>query len=219
MKAIIDERPSAVPVGIGNNNSGYNTSILEPSGHMSDLDWSDSLGLDATTDGDGNAEGDGDDDGEGDGEGDDDGLGDSDGEGSDDEIGSTPAAKQGSSTGKNLKTVLSSTSTKRKAAIIDASVTKTPKTTARAGKSTPAMAAATTANPRVSKKPKTGIEKINAIAAKEEETTQKVLDLKKLKVKGENEKELAKIKAKADLKMQQMKLRAELAQKKMDNKF
>jgi hypothetical protein len=63
------------------------------------------------------------------------------------------------------------------------------------------------------------IEKINAITAKEEETTQKVLDLKKLKVKGEKNKVLANIKARAGLKMQQMKLRADLAQKRMDNEF
>jgi hypothetical protein len=94
------------------------------------------------------------------------------------------------------------------------------KTSARAGKSTPV------AGQRASKKPKTGIEKISAIVAKEEETTQKVLDLKKLRVKGENDKELAKIKAKTEVKIQQMKLRAELtqkklelAQKKMDNEF
>ena len=63
------------------------------------------------------------------------------------------------------------------------------------------------------------IEKINAITAKEEETTQKMLELKKLKVKGENDKVLARIKAKADVKIQQMKLQAELAQKKLDNEF
>lgn len=46
-----------------------------------------------------------------------------------------------------------------------------------------------------------------------------MLELKKLKVKGENDKVLVRIKAKADLKMQGMKLRADLAQKKMDNEF
>ena len=57
------------------------------------------------------------------------------------------------------------------------------------------------------------------IAAKEEETTQKVLDLKKLKARGDNDKALVKIKAKVDLKMQQMKLKADLAQKRMDHEF
>ena len=71
----------------------------------------------------------------------------------------------------------------------------------------------------VSKKLKTAIDKINTISAKEEETTQKVLDLKKLKTKGENDKALAKIKAKADLKMQQMKHKAELTQQKLEIKF
>ena len=76
MKVIIDECPSAVPVSIGNNNLGYNTMILALSRHMSNLDWSDSLGLDATTDSDGNGDGNAKGDGEGDGEGDGDGLGD-----------------------------------------------------------------------------------------------------------------------------------------------
>jgi transcriptional regulator with GAF, ATPase, and Fis domain len=97
--------------------------------------------------------------------------------------------------------------------VFNAPGTKTPKTSARAGKSTPA---APTASQRALKKAKTGIERISAIAAKEEETTQKVLELKKLKAKGEYDKSLARIKAKADLKIEQMKIRAELAQKKMD---
>ena len=66
---------------------------------------------------------------------------------------------------------------------------------------------------------KTSVEKFAAIAEKEQETVQKVLDLKRLKVKGENDKVLARIQAKADLKMQRMKLKAELAQKKLDHDF
>jgi len=76
-----------------------------------------------------------------------------------------------------------------------------------------------TATMLVSKKAKMGAEKITAITAKEEKTTQKVLGLKKLKARGGNDKALAKIKAKADLKMQQLKLKAELVQKKMDHDF
>lgn len=101
--------------------------------------------------------------------------------------------------------------TKRKAVTLEPEKGK--KTSARKGKS---IHVSTTPG---SKKPKTGMEKISTIAAKEEETTQKVLDLKKLKAKGENDKALARIKAKADVKMQQMKLKAEIAQKKMDHEF
>jgi hypothetical protein len=215
LKAIIDERPNAVPVGVGNNSSGYDVSILVPSGNTSEIDWSDlGLGLD-TTDGDG--ERNGNDNGGGDGNGED-GHGDSDSEGADDEGGNSDIddvtmEKQVPSETPSLKTPIV---TKRKATAVEAPETKTLKTSARAGKSTPT---AVTASQRASKKPKTGIEKINAIAAKEEETTQKVLELKKLKVKGENDKVLAKIKAKAEVKMQQMKLRAELAQQKLDNDF
>jgi hypothetical protein len=217
LKAIIDERPNAVPVGVGNNSSGYDASILASSRNTSEFDWSDP-GL-YTIDGD-HGDGDNNDLADGDGGNSDDEHGDINSEGSDDEGGDSVIISeitiQPSKTPASLKT---STATKRKAtAIVEAPETKPllEKTSARAGKSTPA---ATTASQRASKNPKTGIEKINAIAVKEEETTQKVLDLKKLKVKGENDKVLAKIKAKAEVRMQQMKLRAELAQKKLDNEF
>jgi len=53
LKAIINKCPNAVPVGVGNNSSGYDASIMVPSGNTSEFDWSDSsLGLD-TTDSDG----------------------------------------------------------------------------------------------------------------------------------------------------------------------
>lgn len=220
MKAIIDERPSAVPVGVGNNSSGYDASILVPSGNTSEYDqWSDpGLRLD-TIGGDGEHSGI---DNDGDGEGNSDEDGGSNSEGSDDngrnsdiEDVTTEVPRHVPSETPSLKTP---TVTKRKATAVEAPETKPPKTPARAGKSTPA-AATTTASQRASKKPKTAIEKINTIAAKEEETTQKALDLKKLKVKGENDKVLAKIKAKTEVKIQQMKIRAELAQKKLDNEF
>ncbi|KAF8809606.1 hypothetical protein BYT27DRAFT_7093631, partial [Phlegmacium glaucopus] len=208
LKAIIDKRPSVVPVGVGNNNSGYDVSILAPSENTSEFDWSDpGLGLDTI---DAIADSDGID--EGDGEGN---NGDYGGNGSDD--GGDSEIKDAAVEKKILTTKLKTpTVIKRKAAPTKTPETKMLKTSAQAGKLTPVTA---TANQRASKKQKNGIEKISAITAKEEETTQKVLDLKKLKVKGETEKVLAKIKAKADLKMQQMKLHAELTQKKMDNKF
>ena len=62
------------------------------------------------------------------------------------------------------------------------------------------------------KKAKTGISKLEAVMIKEEETTQKVLDLKKTKAQGATERELAKIHAKT----QQYKLKAELVSKKLD---
>jgi hypothetical protein len=230
LKAIIDERPNAVPVGVGNNSSGYDASILARSENTSEVDWSDpGLGLYTFDDhDDGGLRHDSDHDGEGN---------------SDDEDGDNNLKfklnSEGSDEGENSeiedvtmenlkpevpsKTPSMKTPTvmKRKATAIEAPKTietKPPKTSARAGKSTPA-AVTTTASQRASKKPKTAIEKINAITVKEEETTQKMLELKKLKVKGENDKVLARIKAKADVKIQQMKLRAELAQKKLDNEF
>jgi hypothetical protein len=38
LKAIIDEHPSAVPIGVGNNSSGYDVSILMPSRDTSEFD-------------------------------------------------------------------------------------------------------------------------------------------------------------------------------------
>ena len=88
LKAIIDEHPSLVPVGVRNNSSGHDMSILAPSGNTSDFDYSDGLGLETenTTDVDvgghssgvGVSKGDDNDDGgsEGEGEGEDAGNGD-----------------------------------------------------------------------------------------------------------------------------------------------
>jgi hypothetical protein len=45
MKAIIDEHPSLVPVGLGNNNSTYDVSLLASSANTLDFDFSDGLGL------------------------------------------------------------------------------------------------------------------------------------------------------------------------------
>ena len=80
MKAIIDERPNAVPVSVGNNSSGYGTSILVPSGNVSELDCSESGPRFDTTDGDG----DNNNEGGGSGGG---CISDADGEGSEDEQG------------------------------------------------------------------------------------------------------------------------------------
>ena len=68
------------------------------------------------------------------------------------------------------------------------------------------------------KKPRTGVEKMNAVLAKEE-TTQKLFELKKTKVKAETEKQVARVNMKADVKMQVDKLKANLAVKKMEFDF
>jgi len=60
---------------------------------------------------------------------------------------------------------------------------------------------------------------MNAVSVKEEETTQKLFELKKTKVKTETEKQVARVKAKADVKMQADKLKANLAIKKMEFDF
>ena len=196
MKAIIDKHPNAVPVGVRNNSSGYDTSILAPSGNTSEIDWSD-LGLALYTidddDGGGEHDGDGEGNSHGDDEDDDNNL---NGEVSDEPEGGNSEIEDVTMEKVPRKTPSLKTPTvmKHKATAVEAPntiETKPQKTSARAGKSTPAAASGTTASLRASKKPKTGIEKINEITAKDEETTQKVLELKKLKVKGENDKVLA----------------------------
>jgi hypothetical protein len=79
MKAIIDECPSLVPVGLRNNNSTYDVSLLALSVNTSDFDFSDGLGLETECIGDDVDGGNGNSEGEQEGEGDDD----DDGEGED----------------------------------------------------------------------------------------------------------------------------------------
>ena len=83
----------------------------------------------------------------------------------------------------------------------------------RESKSTPT--AASTKKP----KPLKGIERFGDVAAREEQTTQMALDLRKAKVLNEREKSVAKVKAQADIKMHKDKLRAELAQKKLELEY
>ena len=183
LKAIIDERPSLVPAGIGNNSSGYDISVLIPS----------------TTEFDSTSNGSGLDDNH-------EALKDKEDKGGSEEV--IDKGLSGSDSDEDV--VVKGATQKRKAVALDSEPEKGIKTSARKGKSIHATAP---------KKSKTAAEKIATIAEKEEETAQKVLDLKRLKVKGENDKELARIKAKADVKIQQMKLKAELAQKKLDHEF
>ena len=81
-------------------------------------------------------------------------------------------------------------------------------TAPRPAKSTPA--------PTQKKTSKSAIDKFSEIAAKEEETTQKVIELKKTKLKALADKEIAKVKSKAEIKMNQDRLCAELEMKKME---
>ena len=69
------------------------------------------------------------------------------------------------------------------------------------------------------KKARTGIDRFADIAAREEETTQKALELKKTKFKGETEKALARVRAQAEIQMNKDRLRMEYAQKKLEFDF
>ena len=85
-------------------------------------------------------------------------------------------------------------------------------TTPCAGKSTPAEAP-------TRKKAKTGIDCFADIAACEEETMLKVLELKKTKFQGEMEKAVARVRAQAEIQMNKDRLHAEYTQKKLEFNF
>ncbi|KAF8225238.1 hypothetical protein L208DRAFT_1506819, partial [Tricholoma matsutake] len=199
LKAIISERPNQVPAGIRNNTSNYDVSLLLASVHTSELGDTSSdgiVGFDDTQ----HVDGDGDDmqhvDGDDDMQDTDDGLRD---EGLEEEV-----------------QIVTKGSAKRKATVLEEAkpVVSAKKTAPQKGKSTPA-----TATQSASKKSKTGAERMNAVSVKEEETTQKLLELKKTKVRAETEKQVAKLRAKADVKMQADKLKADIAVKKMELEY
>jgi hypothetical protein len=80
-----------------------------------------------------------------------------------------------------------------------------------AGKLTPAEPS--------SRKAKMGIEHFADITTREEETTQKALEVKRTKVQGETDRAVAKMKAQAEIQMNKDKLRAEYTQKKLEFEF
>jgi hypothetical protein len=79
------------------------------------------------------------------------------------------------------------------------------------GKSTPASTQRKTS--------KSAINKFSEIAAKEEETTQRVIELKRTKLKASTNREIAKVKSKAEIKINQDRLCAELEMKKMEYEY
>ena len=66
---------------------------------------------------------------------------------------------------------------------------------------------------------KSAINKFSEIAAKEEETTQRVIELKRTKLKASTGREITKVKSKAEIKMNQDRLCAELEMKKMEYEY
>jgi hypothetical protein len=198
LKAIISERPNQVPAGIGNNASNYDVSLLLGSAHTSELGDTSSDGIvgldDMHVD-------DGDDDGD-------------DDTGRSKEIGDETDGNEGS---EEEVQIVTEGGAKRKVVVLEEAkpVVTAKKTAPQKGKSTPATVSQT-----ASKKSKTGAtERMNAVSVKEEETTQKLLELKKTKVRAETEKQVAKVRAKADVKMQADKLKADIAVRKMELEY
>lgn len=190
LKEIISERPNLVPAGIGNNESGYDLNVLQ---RRDSSEGGGCLGESSgMSDGIGmGAEGD-----------------DEDADGEDEEIEEETAPKAGKRKHQDLDVDDVGDNKSMKKVIVD---DKKP-TVPRAGKSTPAEAP-------TRKKVKTGLERFADIAAREEETTQKALELKKTKFQGETEKAVARVRAQAEIQMNKDRLRAEYAQKKLELDF
>jgi hypothetical protein len=189
LKELIGERPNVNPVGIGNNASPIDDSVLGPS----ELDLTD----DFTTNGDLTDDFPTNGDGPGDSAtGDDPFKIESDGDSLDSD--SAPTRKR-----------------KLVPDVTDVGLKK--KTSAKAGTSMPAATPGATS----SKKPKNVVEKFVEVAKAEEETTHKILDLKKERERGKAAATVASIQAKKDIQMQKAKLRANAKQLKMtqDHEF
>lgn len=229
VKSFIAKRPNLVPTGVGNNSTGYDVSILQPGkGDNSETGSGDDGGGDEDQDGLGEAS-----------------LGlEEEFEGQsasvliDDWSQSNPPSRSGiDDEDAESKGVVADEKLddgvdglgyeedlavgekrQRSGADFDRSEKKfkveaKKLTTPRTGKSTPAT---TTSAP---KKARTGIEKLSDIAVKEEETTQRIIELKRAKAEGVANKEIAKVKFKAEIEMNRDKLKANLASQKLEHDF
>lgn len=194
LKGIISERPNLVPAGIGNNESGFDISLLQTkdltpeavSGYVGDFGESSSDGFGLDNDHGEDEEEDKDEDEDGDEENKD----------------RRKRKRKDEELGED----------KKPGAVVgtDSKKSRGP----RAGKSVVAQTAVSTKKGKT-----TGIDRFADIAAREEETTQKALELKKTKFESNRDKAVAKVKAKADIQMNKDKLRAELAQKKLELEY
>ena len=112
--------------------------------------------------------------------------------------------------------IVTKESTKHKATVLEEAkpVVTAKKTAPQKGKPTPA-----TATQSASKKSMTGAERMNTVSVKEEKTTQKLLKLKKIKVRAETEKQVVKVRVKAGVKIQADKLKVDIAVRKMELEY
>lgn len=213
IRSLIGERPNIIPAGIGNNTSGYDTSILLPSsepgepeeGELSDAETVDSsLSVVQGQVGDPMADNT------------QEGVG-SEGVGwapFDDtalekmlDAHSAVGGLEGAMKGSDLKDdldgldVKTEKKAKRKASLTDSE----PDHRRTIAKKTPARPGpvATAAIKHVSKKPKplTQMEQFNAVAQLEEETAQRKIDLRKAKMQGSTSIQIANIKAQTDVRL------------------
>ncbi len=188
---MISDRPNLVPAGIGNNTSGYDTSILMFSGGAQITDGDDAeVGVDEVGSG-------SDDDREKEVDVDVDELLPSETE---------PVEEEAGHSGKRKGDVLESAASKRLA-------TRVKKTGARSGSSAPASSnLATTSRKGV----KGVLEKFSDAAARDDETARRMLELKGKRSEASASIAIAKLNARADYKKTKELARAKLIEKKLD---
>lgn len=110
-----------------------------------------------------------------------------------------------------MDTQISTQTTKKSRAASPALPSK--KTAPRPAKSTPSTS---TSQPN---KKKSGLEKFADITAREEETAQKYLDLRKVKAEGRAARSLEKVRSKKEIQMNKDKLKADLAKRRLELEF
>lgn len=204
MSALIGERPNVTPVGLGNNQSDYDTSLLMPNesegddnSNLDDIDIKETIDIGDDEDSVDHKD-----------------IYDAEWEKAMHESSSSAAPGDGDEPGKEEDD--------RKVQI------KVPKAPNIQGG--PSRKKMTEPKPAISKRveppgkkekvpKKTPIDRFGDVAIKEEETTQKQLELKKTKARGQSDERIAEIQAKANVKMQKDRLKAEYAQKKMDHEY
>lgn len=189
VRALISERPSLCPAGIGNNNTEIDTSLLLPSDDAVQTSAAIDAEIDAFE-------------------------GQSASSGWDDSVDPAVGNEQDELTS-DVTPYNSGTEkiipVKRKHEVPPTADGK--KTSARPGISAPAAVRDT------SKRPKSTTDRFADIAKLEEETAQREIDLKKVKAKGATEVKIVKLNAQARTKIEKERLKAALATKKLEQDF
>lgn len=209
MKGLIAERPNLVPAGLGNNVSGVDVSVLLPNAAATDSEPDSTFYPDNVYDYDMDAH--------------------MESTGGIDPDSDAADAANTTTSESQLIPGIETDSDEEKLDEEDVTPIVTgkkvkPPTKHTDKKKTPAKPATSTPakikdERKPAKKPKNPAERFTEIALKEEETAQRMFEVKKQRNEGINEREIAKINAKLQARMHKEKLKAELVAKRMEHEF